>query len=147
MKMSGPGSQSDSLPDKPFCPARPLQAPDEAGASVPPVAPRAPATAGPISEEQLRLYELEQQIKHHKEADAQRSLLGWAIGKAWRRDAESLASLEKLAEEAREAVRHRDTAKLASLKSEMEAKIEADKQSLETRKEIDHYGGSFLKTS
>jgi hypothetical protein len=92
-----------------------------------------------------QLSALDRQIQAHQKADNERSWIGYVASQVWRGDRTTLADLEKLAQETRQAEQRGDTAKVSSMSREVQDKVQADKRALGIQDDISNYTSGALK--
>lgn len=95
---------------------------------------------------QYGLKSLDGQISDHQKTDDSRSVLSMAVSQLWRDDS-TLADLKQLSDKAHAAQKSGDTAEFQRLQKQFGAKIDADRESLDSTNEFTHYGSGLLKTT
>ncbi len=89
---------------------------------------------------------LQSEIDYHRKHDKRDTYLSSALGTLTSNDEESLKELEQLAADARKAVASGDKRALEQINTSSKDAIRHDRELLNMKDEIDHYGGGFLKT-
>lgn len=105
-----------------------------------------PETAANQSEE-AAIDRLRREIELAGKQSAQQSYLGTAIDRIWGKDDDALQSLKDLDAAIVQARKDGDAERVSALVSQIDGQVKDHRQDLAFQGELNHYGGSFLKTA